>query len=991
MRKSLKKPLSMILSAAMVFTSYNYNPIDVNAAEINGKVEVKSYADLKNVQKELDSFVTKNESNLKNCTFTIDIKNDIVGNDLDWIGIKVGHKNAKTQYSEIKTMDMKVVVNGNGHTISKLSNKNQEKFERDIYYYSLSGTDQSTGVGLFGDVYASLEASNITFANLDLKTRTSNSSDTNIHDQVQTDWNAASLAGSVYGNFKASDITIKDSALEGIGASGALCGAYYTGNDTSKTIELKNIKVENTKVSASTQTGGIIGALSIRDEGKRGKIENCTVDKYSKIDGSAILQNKLSNAKKIFVTEYKHGEMSGSGEGFAGMKVGGIVGAASKVDIINCLNNGAVDALKPNSAFTGGIVGFGTDVTIKGCANTGNVNGNICVGGIAGELFGDSIILDSKNSGKIKATEQVAGGIIGEISREVEVKDVVNTGSVDAKSYVGGITGVNSGTLTNADNSGNITGADVVGGNVGYNRKNGKCDGLSNEGDVVGKDNVGGNIGLNEGEAKNLGNNNGKVTGNDNVGGNIGQNDKTGVADTLLNTGDVTGHDNVGGNVGDNKGKVTNVVNSGKVDGNEGVGGNVGNNEREASVSTAVNTGEAKGNKDVDKNIGKNDGYSHDLDNYPSTDDGAVIIGPKDPNYPDLPEYDNTLLGMKFRVSPKGKGALIFKSMQNGEITLLISPVYGYKFDNWKADGTTPAMSKSISESFKIKKGAVVEAHLSEAKKGDTLVPALDESAKTPSPDLNKVTFYEGLTLAVTPAKAGRIDLVSKDNNNLSITAVPQLNAKFVEWQISGKVSLAKGSSKDSQTATFVYKKGDKATITAVFKFGTAPAVGKKVKDRKYFYRVTKAGSFDGSIVGELQVIGLRRKSLTQIKIAAKGTIDGINYRVTSIGANAFKGNKKVTSVYVSRYVTKIGNKAFANMKKLKKVTLGSGLKKIGSNVFAKDKKLKNVVIKSKKLKKIGKKAFATGKKITFKLPKSKKNKYKKLLIKAKTRSFRVK
>ena len=90
MRKSIKKSLSMILSAAMVFTSYNYNPIDVNAAEINGKVEIKSYADLKNVQKELDNFIAKNESNLKECTFTIDIKNDIVGNDLDWVGIKVG-------------------------------------------------------------------------------------------------------------------------------------------------------------------------------------------------------------------------------------------------------------------------------------------------------------------------------------------------------------------------------------------------------------------------------------------------------------------------------------------------------------------------------------------------------------------------------------------------------------------------------------------------------------------------------------------------------------------------------------------------------------------------------------------------------------------------------------------------------------------------------------------------------------------------------------
>ena len=145
-----------------------------------------------------------------------------------------------------------------------------------------------------------------------------------------------------------------------------------------------------------------------------------------------------------------------------------------------------------------------------------------------------------------------------------------------------------------------------------------------------------------------------------------------------------------------------------------------------------------------------------------------------------------------------------------------------------------------------------------------------------------------------------------------------------------------------------------------------APKVGTTIKDKKFSYKVTKAGSKAGK-VGEVSVVGLNKKSLKKIKIAAKVTIDGVTYKVTSIGAKAFKGNKKITSVVIGKNVKKIGKNAFANCKKLKKVT-----------------------INSKVLKKVGKKAFYRkgGKKLTIKVPKKLKKKYKKLLKKAKTRKF---
>lgn len=149
-----------------------------------------------------------------------------------------------------------------------------------------------------------------------------------------------------------------------------------------------------------------------------------------------------------------------------------------------------------------------------------------------------------------------------------------------------------------------------------------------------------------------------------------------------------------------------------------------------------------------------------------------------------------------------------------------------------------------------------------------------------------------------------------------------------------------------------------------------APKAGSVITDKKCVYKVIKEGKADGSVIGELEVTGLENKSLKQVKIKAKVKIDGITYKVTSIGAKAFKGNKNITKVVIGKNVKKIGSKAFYNCKKLKKVT-----------------------IYSKVLKKVGKKAFYRkgGKKITFKVPKAKKKAYKKKLKKAKTNKYVVK
>ena len=134
---------------------------------------------------------------------------------------------------------------------------------------------------------------------------------------------------------------------------------------------------------------------------------------------------------------------------------------------------------------------------------------------------------------------------------------------------------------------------------------------------------------------------------------------------------------------------------------------------------------------------------------------------------------------------------------------------------------------------------------------------------------------------------------------------------------------------------------------------------GSVIKDKKYKYKVIKQGSVDGKSIGEVSILGFKKKSYKKVNVASVITVDGIKYKVTKIAKNAFNNNRKIKKVIIGKNIISIGKRAFANCKKLKLVN-----------------------IKSKKIVRIGKKAFYKGKrtKVKFKLPKGKKKLYKKLL-----------
>ena len=128
---------------------------------------------------------------------------------------------------------------------------------------------------------------------------------------------------------------------------------------------------------------------------------------------------------------------------------------------------------------------------------------------------------------------------------------------------------------------------------------------------------------------------------------------------------------------------------------------------------------------------------------------------------------------------------------------------------------------------------------------------------------------------------------------------------------------------------------------------------GKTFTVNKVKYKVTesKKGNY------QVSVLKNQNKKIKKINVLDSVNYKGVVYKVTSIGAKAYAGSSKATSI-----------------------TIGSNIKSIGKNAFDGCKKIKKVIVKSKVLKTVGKNAFKNvPKNAVFSVPKSVLKKYKKL------------
>lgn len=309
---------------------------------------------------------------------------------------------------------------------------------------------------------------------------------------------------------------------------------------------------------------------------------------------------------------------------------GGLVGT-NDGGLANSFSDSAVtvgtNVTGGTSAGLGGVVGVNTEkgnvqyVDSLGVTN-GGATGSSNIGGIIGTNNGN--MYSGYNESIVSGKDNV-GGIIGENKSGKTVSNVVNATSVtgatkgnDISEYVGGLVGVNSGSVTNGRNNGTITGVKYVGGMVGSNKQGATLKNLVNDSSaaITGEQYVGGIAGDNAGII---------TTGNE----------ETDETVNLINRGTITGQQYVGGVAGSNSGIITNANNDVELNVKDSTadaeffGGIAGENTKGGIIKNATNTADvnADGATYVGGIVGKNDGTLENMAGNSGNVTGENYVG----------------------------------------------------------------------------------------------------------------------------------------------------------------------------------------------------------------------------------------------------------------------------------------------------------------------------------------------------------------------------
>ena len=255
-----------------------------------------------------------------------------------------------------------------------------------------------------------------------------------------------------------------------------------------------------------------------------------------------------------------------------------------------------------------GLFGFvGETGVIK---NAGVVNayvvGDWCVGGLVGINWGS--VINSYSDGTVSGSDQV-GGLAG--GNGGSVSNSYSMGIVSGDRHAGGLVGACNGPVSDSHFTGSVSGESRIGGLVGGIGGTTLTDSYS-DGSVRGSDQVGGLVGYSYGAVSRC-YSGGSVTGDSYTGGLIGFNRET-VSDSCSSA-NVTGGWLAGGLVGQNRGAVSKSYSAGAVTGDVDIGGLVGRNY-EGTVSNSFWDTQTSGQSTSDGGTGKNTAQMQDITTF---------------------------------------------------------------------------------------------------------------------------------------------------------------------------------------------------------------------------------------------------------------------------------------------------------------------------------------------------------------------------------------
>lgn len=392
---------------------------------------------------------------------------------------------------------------------------------------------------------------------------------------------------------------------------------------------------------------GVEGGFTGKFDGRGNRIIGLNIEK-----GAGIF-NEIG--KDGSVDDVKIYSSNVSGAGNVGMVAGTNSGSITNITTFGNSVAGSDEV----SGMAGGIVGNNngriTNVSSTSIVESiSDTEGAFHLGGIAGVNEKDALIENSESNSALTITAGSSqntgsiGGIVG--NNNGKLNQVSSSGIISGlykhrgndkelyhvASHVGGIAGINSGTIIEAYNDSIVAGMLYVGGVVGKNT--GEITNIANATYVYGGENVGGIVGYNDGTITD-GRNNGAIFGakgieadkeiyrdddidkkfpvftstGKNIGGLVGYSGTNGKMSNLVNdmSASITGYENVGGIIGENHGVLTdsqNLMNKGTISGVTDVGGIIGENYGIVANINNQNTFDIVINKAYESS---NDGYKY--------------------------------------------------------------------------------------------------------------------------------------------------------------------------------------------------------------------------------------------------------------------------------------------------------------------------------------------------------------------------------------------
>ena len=245
-----------------------------------------------------------------------------------------------------------------------------------------------------------------------------------------------------------SNVTINLPSANFIGLFGA----------TGSSSVIQNVGLAGGSVSGLSAVGGLMG-------GNFGTVSNsyATGSVSGSYDVGGLVGN--NNSGGSISNSYATGTVSGSFN-----NVGGLVGVNYE-SVSNCYATGSVIG-SAGSYQIGGLVGFNYGGTVSNSYATGGVSGGAVVGGLVG--INNESVSNSYATGSVSGSSYV-GGLVGYNYPGSSVTSSYAAGSVSGASDshdVGGLVGLNDGTISNSYTTGSVSSGDqsfYVGGLVGAN------------------------------------------------------------------------------------------------------------------------------------------------------------------------------------------------------------------------------------------------------------------------------------------------------------------------------------------------------------------------------------------------------------------------------------------------------------------------------------------------------------------------------------------